>query len=329
MKNISIVFVLLSALVFTACQPTKYPQAEVSNGIIKAQIYLPDAKNGYYKATRFDWSGIISSLEYKGHNYFGAWFDENNPPPHATIMGPVEAYSPLNYNDVEPGSEFVKLGIGALNKPCDEEYTDFKFYTITNPGLWKLNKTLNEIQFVHTLNTDNYSYEYTKVVLLVQDEAKMVISHSLKNTGKTCIKTSSFNHNFFVLDDQPIGKGFELIFPENVSGEGRGLGDIFEIEGNKIVFKRDLIGDESIACKYLEGINNSVNDFDIRIENHNTGAGARITGDQPLSRVRLWGTAKTLCPETYIDIEVEPGEEFNWSYFYEFYECDIDRKYPD
>ena len=63
MKKISVVFVILSVLLVSSCQTTKNPQAEITNGILKAHLYLPDNENGYYRATRFDWSGIISSLE--------------------------------------------------------------------------------------------------------------------------------------------------------------------------------------------------------------------------------------------------------------------------
>ena len=44
----------------------EYPQAEISNESIHARLYLPDPVNGYYRGTRFDWSGIIASLEFQG-----------------------------------------------------------------------------------------------------------------------------------------------------------------------------------------------------------------------------------------------------------------------
>ena len=62
MKIIIIASMLLGSLEFSASQAGEIPQAEISNGMIKARLYLPDAENGYYRATRFDWSGIISSL---------------------------------------------------------------------------------------------------------------------------------------------------------------------------------------------------------------------------------------------------------------------------
>ena len=323
--NKFIAVVILSGTIFSAGQLAKNPQAEITNGIIKAHLYLPDPEKGYYRATRFDWSGIISSLEYDGHNYFGQWFEEYSPTIHDAIMGPVESFSPLNYDETEPGDIFVQIGVGGMTKSDDDKYNSFKLYPIVNPGKWKIKKGADKVEFTQVLKDENYSYEYTKTVQLTKGKPEMVISHLLKNTGNRTIETSVFNHNFFVIDNQPTGKGFELIFPKNVSGTGRGIGDIAEIQGNKIIFSRDLASDETIYCASMDGINNSVKDFDIRIENRTTGAGARITGDQPLSKFVLWGSSTTLCPETYISIKLEPGKEFSWNYFYEFYIFNIEQ----
>ena len=45
------------------------PKAEISNGQIRAVVYLPDAQSGFYRSTRFDWSGIVGSLKFGGHEY--------------------------------------------------------------------------------------------------------------------------------------------------------------------------------------------------------------------------------------------------------------------
>ena len=48
-----------------------FPSTEIANGQIRIRIYLPIAQNGYYRGTRFDWSGVVYSLQYKGHSYYG------------------------------------------------------------------------------------------------------------------------------------------------------------------------------------------------------------------------------------------------------------------
>ena len=132
-----------------------------------------------------------------------------------------------------------------------------------------------------------------------------------------------FNHNFFVFDNQPTGPGFELTFPANISGTGRGMGDLAKTHGNKIVFKRELVNSETIYCGSLEGINHDARLNDIVVENRITGAGVRIIGDKPLSKMVFWASPTTVCPEPYIKIEVEPGEEFRWKYSYEFFVSDV------
>jgi hypothetical protein len=44
-----------------------FPAAEISNGQIRAKAYLPDVNKGFYRPARFDWSGHILGLQYKGH----------------------------------------------------------------------------------------------------------------------------------------------------------------------------------------------------------------------------------------------------------------------
>ena len=72
--------------------PGSYPQAEISNGVLRTTVYLPDAEKGFYRGTRFDWAGVIGSLEYKGHSYYGPFFEKFNPAVSDVVIGnPVEA----------------------------------------------------------------------------------------------------------------------------------------------------------------------------------------------------------------------------------------------
>ena len=109
-------FVSAALCVFGALSAaqTSFPQTEISNGRIHAKIYLPDAESGYYRATRFDWSGVISSLEWGGHTYFGQWFQRHDPKNHDAITGPVEEFTSLGYQDARPGESFIRIGVGAV-----------------------------------------------------------------------------------------------------------------------------------------------------------------------------------------------------------------------
>ena len=102
-----------------------YPKAEISNGLIHAELMLPDSQNGSYRGTRFDWSGIISSLRFDGHEYFGRWYEHHDPKIHDAITGPVEAFQT---DDKGLGYDEAKAGIGLRLEPgprawgrCGEE----------------------------------------------------------------------------------------------------------------------------------------------------------------------------------------------------------------
>ena len=104
-----------------------------------------------------------------------------------------------------------------------------------------------------------------------------------------------------------------------LTGIFRDGAEIAEIQNNRIVFRRELVKGETTYCGGLQGFSNSAEDYNIKVENHKTGAGVRITCDRPLLKMVFWSCPTTLCPEPYIQIKVEPGQEFSWKIFYEFY----------
>jgi hypothetical protein len=165
----------------------KFLETEITNGLISVHFYLPDSNKGYYRATRFDWSGLITSLKYNGHDFYGQWYETYSPTTHDAVMGPVEEFSPVGYNEAKVGGSFIKIGVGALSKLDDSAYSSYMLYQILNPGKWKVKKKSDQIQFVHELNDVEYSYEYKKTIKLTNGKPGLVLSHSLKNTGQRTI----------------------------------------------------------------------------------------------------------------------------------------------
>jgi len=320
MKKALLSLFFCTSLAVGALPLAEFPQAAISNEMIQAKLYLPDMEKGYYQATRFDWSGVVYSLEYKGHQYFGPWFEHYDPKLHDAITGPVEEFTPLGYEEATPGEIFVKIGVGALRKPEESAYRFATTYEIADPGKWQVHRQQDQVEFVHKLtDAAGYSYVYTKRVKLTPGKPEMVLEHRLRNTGQRPIETEVYDHNFFVIDNQPTGPEITIKFPFNVQAEGKGIGDIAQLEANQIGYIRALDKSENIYTPALTGFGDSAKDYDIRIENSKTGAGVRITGDQPLSKVVFWASSTTSCPEPYIRLQAAPGEEVNWTIHYKFY----------
>lgn len=325
MKKLYIFCFVIFSFCCYAFQLVNFPQVGISNGLISAKLCLPDSKFGYYKGTRFDWSGIIEKLDYKGHNYFSQRIISYDANRHDYISGPVEVFDTIGYKDAKVGGKFLKIGVGLLRKTDEKAYSSFTLYEIVNPGIWKVKKRKDRVEFTHELNDDaGYSYVYCKTVRLIKGKPELVLEHSLKNIGKRKIETNVFNHNFFVIDKQPTGPGIKIKFPFEVNGTGSGLGTLAVISGKEINYLKNLKGNESVHIATLLGFGNDVKDYDFRIENHISGAGVRITCDKPLEKMAFWCSSNTSCPEPYIHVKVDPGQEFQWKIIYEFYEIPLD-----
>jgi len=327
-------------------QTAPFPQADITNGLVRVRLYLPDTAIGYYRGTRFDWSGVMPALEYNGHAYSGQWFKTYAPTIHDAVMGPVESFSPLGYDAAAPGGRFVAIGIGALTRVDAGPYVPFRYYPIADAGRWQVNAGRDKVIFVQTLSDSGYAYTYTKTVRLVKGKAEMRLEHALRNTGQKLLETDVYDHNLLPVDHQPVGPGWEITFPFRLSatearrvrtggapGAGASTGGasgakaasadsrgpIAALAGNRIVFLRRPADKEDAYC-VLSGFGNSPRDYDIRVDNRRTGAGMRITCDSPLSRLVFWASPATACPEAYIHVRVRPGETVHWTIVYQFYE---------
>ena len=358
-----------------------HPSHQITNGEITATVYLPDAKNGFYTTTRFDWSGAIGSLRYKGHDYYGNWFskitdiyDFGYEGPNKDVIsadftamvGPAEEFGALGYNDVPAGGLFVKPGIGVLKRD-EMNYNHSRPYPIANGGKWDVKTSRDAVEFTHTLSEPSigFGYVYTKVVRLTPGKPQMTISHVMKNTGSKPIVTNVYNHNFTTIDKQPTGPDVEITVPWQMTraagrggagrqGAARGtppaagvparqgqppvdpyaplaagermgtqcgqaqMQSLASPQGNKLVYTKVLEGSECYQASFT-GFGADAKDNDIRIENKKTGAGVHITGDRPLTRFGYWSIRTVVAPEPYIDLNIEPGQQFTWTYTYDYY----------
>jgi len=297
---------------------TDFPQVEISNGLVTAKLYLPDAERGYYRGSRFDWSGVIPELKYKGNDYFGQWFPRHDPKIHDAICGPVEEFSEIGYEEAPVGGEFIRIGIGGLRKPAEDKFQRFGYYELSNPGKWTVKTAKDNVTFTHELKeVAGYSYKYEKKVRLTKNKPQMVLEHKLINTGNMAIVTNVYNHNFFMINHHTTGpySMVKFAFPVKAARES----PLTRINGRQIRFVRELAPNETVSLGEIGGHSRSVKDYDFCIENIKTNTGVRITCDKPVSQIIFWSASTTQCPEPFIDIIIRPGGTFTWTIYYDFY----------
>ena len=171
---------------------TMPPQATISNGQITARIYLADPQRGFYRSTRFDWSGMIASLEYNGHQYYGPWFTGIPDPAvrdfvyrgqdivvsaQSGAVGPAEEFQrPQGYSTAKPGETFVKiLGVGVLRKKDDAPYSAYNTYESSTPAVVEpAGPDLVEPSQQVDDSRSGYGYVYRKTVKLTAGRPELV-----------------------------------------------------------------------------------------------------------------------------------------------------------
>jgi hypothetical protein len=315
----------LADFLFVSCQAEgdDYPSTEIKSDQITAKLYLPDAEKGYYRGTRFDWSGVIHSLTYQGHEYFGEWQESNDPYLHDHITGPVNEFRTndkgLGYDEAGVGGHFIRIGVGVCEKPEEADYQWRNSYKVVDPGKWTTRSDANWIEFPHELvePVSGYSYRYSKRLTLSPDKPELVVSHELANTGSKAIETNVYNHNFFVIDNQATGPDFTVWFPFDLIAD-RDLKGYAEVRGKELAYLKEVPQGESILT-LLTGYGATEDDHRFAISNRKAKAGVRMQTDKPLSRLQFWSPHTTLCPEPYIDFNIAPGESDRWTIRYEFY----------
>lgn len=310
------------------------PTAEIGNGKMRVRVYLPDVENGFYKGTRFDWSGVIFHLEAEGHTFYGPWFTKRNPAVRdfvyegadivagacSATMGPADEFGPIGYDAAAPGGTFIKIGVGALRRPDGGAYDGYRLYEVANPGKWTVKKRSDSLEFTQELRDEasGYSYVYRKTLRLVKGKSEMMMEHSLKNTGRRGIETSVYNHNFLVLDGKGPGPGAVITVPFPIQTARPPRGELAEIVGNQVVYKKALAGRDVVSFP-MAGFDGSAANHEFRIENSELKAGMSVHGDRPLQKVNLWSIRSNISMEPFVGVAVGPGEEFRWGSRYRYY----------
>jgi hypothetical protein len=315
----------------------RYPEAVLSNEHIRVRIYLPDPERGFYRSTRFDWSGVIASLEFQGHQYYGPWFTGTDATvrdfiyksdteliasPQSAVTGPAEEFPrPQGFAEAKPGGTFVKVGVGVLRKKDDAAYSAYSNYDIVSTGQWEVEEGPGSIAFMQTVNDPQtgYGYEYRKTLSVTKGRPELTIAHTLRNTGTTTIETTQYNHNFLTLDRATTGPEFAIIttFPIQVPKQPPDPA-FATVRGNEITYAKTLTGEERVSFQ-LEGYGKDAKSYDLRVENRKPGAGVRITGDRPLARLPLWSIRSVISIEPFVDVTTAPGQTTNWKYVYTYY----------
>ncbi|RJP23576.1 MAG: hypothetical protein C4527_20015 [Candidatus Omnitrophota bacterium] len=292
---------------------SEYPSTKISNSDVKIQIMLPDAEKGYYRGTRFDWSGLIQWGEFKGHTFFGDWKTTHDPSVHEDANGTASEFSmnnPFHFEEAKVGESFLKIGIGLLRKPDDRPYRFSRTYEIEHAFAWSITQGENWIEFQQESEEfHGWKYHYVKRIELDFVKPIFMIRHTLRNVGTKAIETDHYCHNFVKIDDDPIGVNYRLDFPFAVTAR-RTFGEIAKTDGSQIMFLNNIA--EQPLFSELEGWKSISEHNLVTITNIKSKAGIRIEGNRAPIKFNFYAARLAACPEPFIAIQIAPGNTFEW-----------------
>lgn len=297
-----------------------FPQKVIANEALKLTVYLPDAEKGYYRGTRFEWSGLVARAEFQGRTVFGPFREAYDATNHDNVLGPAEEFDlegpPPGYAEAKVGETFVKIGVGAIEKVEEKKYGFWNRYKIADGGKWTVTSGKDWVAFRHELaGPRGWAYVYTKRIGLAPGKAAFTIDHALKNTGTKAIETLHYCHNFVTIDSDPVGPLYRITFPFDLRATAfRGTA---ELKGGNLVIAEELKGDTLWVA--FDGGTGKVEDNQVTITDRRTGTGVKITGDQAPAMWRFYAERTAACPEPFVRIQVAPDAEKTWQSTYEFF----------
>jgi hypothetical protein len=307
------------------------PIVTLSNGRITAKVAIPDLERGFFRGTRFDQAGVVTSLTLNGREFYGPWFSRTAPEvldytytadglvagPDSAATGPVEEFAQLGFDEAKPGGTFVKIGVGVLRRPDDRPYDKYWHYEIADWGQRSVRHTKDSATFTQKIANGpfGYAYDYEKTLRLVPGANQLVIEHVLKNTGSKTISSNVYDHNFLRLT--PGNDGIRVTFPFKPAVANPPAPDLLRIDGNSLSYLRPMAYKERISF-LVTGFGAAASDYDIAITDSRSGAGVRIEGDQPITRMNIFSIDTTQSTEPYIALDLAPGAQKRWRYTYTF-----------
>lgn len=279
----------------------------LKNDQLEVRIDLPGEN---YSGSRFDWTGKIAEIYYKGIP-ISTTEKINGTDEFIYGKGLYNEFgieTPIGFDEILEGEYFHKIGIGMLKKEGDK-YEFFKGYEI-KPAHFKITDEPNKI-IIECISEEvnGYAYRLRKEIELL--ERDIIIHYKLVNTGEKTIKTDEYTHNFLAFNNEPMCGDYILTFshpvkqnqfwttvnPENKVDVGK-QGFSFNGTPEEQFFFANVLGKVESEVFYM-------------LTHNKLNIGMSETTDFIPSKVNLWGWKHVISPELFFEINLKKEKKRN------------------
>jgi hypothetical protein len=274
-----------------------------------------------YQFSRFNWTGKITSVKFKGIP-ISTQEKMNGDPDNVFGKGFYNEFGielPVGFDEVKEGDDFIKIGVGALQKE-GKKYAFSHAYHI-KPASFKHFKDFNKLTLhCNSGNVNGYSYELHKEIELL--DSGFEIRYRLKNTGEKTISTNEYCHNFLAIDKELMSSNYILKFPFDLKQDL--FDELLNPERKVIVNREHITFNDTPEEQFFYGnlTGNKTVPASWELINTKSKIGISESGNFTTSKINLWGWKHVISPELFFDIDLKAGQETEWSRTYQVFELD-------
>jgi hypothetical protein len=292
------------------------PVAVLEQGDLRVHVLLPDAEHGYYRDTRFDWSGLVGLVEWRGHTFFGGTGSKGPGYSLGTSDEYKDVLPVLGGPDGTNEIERIRIGVGVLTPLVVAAGKGNQVrWKLAEPFPWEIRRGTNFVEFSQIVTHGPWGYELSKRIELTTGADGFTIARRLKNTGEKTIASMNYCHNWLRIDNEYVGSQYRLILPFQPVAEGgfrnRDKVSVEAVDdGYRLRFERTLWAEL--------GARTEARDNAARVVNTNTGASVQLTGDWVPDAFNLYAQPGEVCPEPFLRLALPPGAQRDWKSSYRF-----------
>lgn len=278
-------------------------------------------------ARRFSPMAMVLRAQFKGREFLyspvdgGAYGYVGGAPMEFDLgekgMNQPPGFAEAVENAPSGEGDFLKVGVGILRKATPIYSWGFDYPVVELAEMitnWDARG--DRAGFRQTLKgtANGYAYALEETVLVSNNQ--MIMQYRLRNTGQKRFVTEQYIHNFLVFSGQPVGPHYQVRLPYDFQLRGDPGPAIRRIPGRNVMeFWKVLPADVKFRLSPPLGFQGANT---LTVEQSEVKQALIIDASLPSNGVDLWCTDRQLSPEMLVLLELDPGQEKQWSRTYTF-----------
>lgn len=278
-----------------------------SFNLVTGKLALTVSSMEHSRSTRFEQMPYVSQVAFGGIHTFLAG--------EQTLLGEGTGgdglmngflCDPEMEEESSPGL-YPVLGVGIVHLGSGEAYSIRKNYPCDYAELSLLSRDAGSVRYLlRQKETDGIGYEIEREI----GAAGSVLTETttMVNTGRRRLSAKQYCHNFLCFDGMPIGPSYRV-----VTGPWK---DLSLVRGSILVSRDGYhpVGFASeqgtIALSYRR---ENEEGEKIRVENEESRTFVEISNAFPVRERYHWISLSSLCPETFANVDLAPGDSLSFS----------------